>query len=277
MTTALLVLLLVGQGPAQDTPAAGQPNNQAEAEEARAVAKLLAGEYIFQLDKESGMELRREQEPVFRWLLQLDRRFYSDVYVWTHEGRPEVVAAITNVYGQRRAMETEIHSLSAGLPRLLHNEKLVWEPERSGIELKPIPSAPKPNSTAASRLRQMRALAAAYSVSAEYAKSSKEELRLLPAPIYRYASENRGVTDGALFAFVRGTDPEVFLMIEARKSQKGEEWQYALVRFVGHAALRAKCDGREIWHVDAIPAHVNTDPKEPYFGLRKYSDFPVVK
>ena len=66
-------------------------------------------------------------------------------------------------------------------------------------------------------------------------------------------------------------------MIEARKGEGGEEWQYALVRFVGHAALRAKRDGREIWQVDAVPPKVNTDPKEPYFGLRKYSDFPLVK
>jgi hypothetical protein len=279
MNTALLVLLLLGQGPGQPPapPAAEQPDNQAEADEARAVAKLLAGEYVFQLDKESGIELRREPEPVFRWLLQLDRRFYSDVYVWTHEGRPEVVAAITNVYGPRRAMETEIHSLSAGLPLLSHMEKVVWEPERPGIDLKPVPSAPKPGPTAASRLKQMRTLAAEYSVSAEYGKTSKEQLRLLRAPIYRYASEKRGVTDGALFAFARGTDPEVFLMIEARKGERGEEWQYALVRFVGHASLRAECDGQEVWQVDAVPAKVNADPREPYFGLRKYFDFPLVK
>ncbi|MBW3596394.1 MAG: hypothetical protein KY475_03855 [Planctomycetes bacterium] len=279
MNIALLVFLLIGQGPSPvpAPPAAEQPENQAEAEEARAVAKLLAGEYIFQFDKESGMELQREPEPVFRWLLQLDRRFYSDVYIWTHEGRPEVVAAITSVYGRRRAMETEIHSLSAGLPLLRHREKVVWQPERPGIKLMPIPNAPRPGSTAASRLRQMRTMAAYYAVSAEYGKMSTEELRLLPAPIYRYASESRRVTDGALFAFARGTDPEVFLMIEARKGEGGEVWQYALVRFVGHAALRAKRDGREIWQVDALPAKVNTDPKEPYFGLRKYSDFPVVK
>lgn len=274
----LLLLLLPGQVPIQPPvpPAAEQPDNQAESDEARAVAKKLAGEYVFRLDKGTGIELRREPEPVFRWLLQLDRRFYSDVYVWTHEGRPEVVAAITNVYGQRRAMETEIHSLSAGLPFLTHNEKVVWEPERPGVELKPVPDAPKPGPTATSRLKQMRTLSAEYSVTAQYG-DSKEQLRLLPAPVYRYASEKQGVTDGALFAFARGTDPEVFLMFEARKGEGGEEWRHAFVRFVGHASLRAMRDGREGWQVDAIPGKLNTDPKEPYFGLRTYSNFPVVK
>ena len=275
MNTALLLLLLVGQAPSRPA-AAEQPDNKAEADEARAVARKLAGEYVFQLDKGSGIELRRKPEPVFRWLLQLDRRFYSDVYVWTHEGRPEVAAAITNVYGQRRAMETEIHSLSTGRPLLIHKEMVVWAAERPGVEWEPISDAPKPGPTAANRLKQMRALAAENSVTAQYG-NNKEELRLLPAPVYRYASEKQRVTEGALFAFARGTDPEVFLMIEARKGEGREEWQYAFVRFVGHASLRAMRDGREVWQVDAIPAKLNTDPKEPYIGLRTYSNFPVVK
>jgi len=153
VNTALMVLLLLGHGPSQppSTPAPDKADNKAEAEEARAVAKKLAGEYVFQLDKSSDKKLKLEPEPVHRWLLQLDRRFYSDVYVWTNEGRPEVIASITNVYGPRRAMETEIHSLSTGLPLLSHDEKVVWEPERPGVELKPIPGAPKPGSTAVVR------------------------------------------------------------------------------------------------------------------------------
>jgi hypothetical protein len=275
----LMVLLLPGPGPSQlpGIPAAEKADNKVEAEEARAIAKKLAGEYVFQLDKSSGQNLRLEPEPVFRWLLQLDRRFYSDVYVWTHEGRPEVVAAITNIYGARRAMETEIHSLSMGLPLLLHGGKIVWEPERPGVELKPIPGAPKPGPTAVVRSTQMGTLAAQHSVVADYGNMKKEDMRLLPKPIYRYMSEKQGVTDGALFAFVRGTDPEAFLMIEARKGQNGVEWQYTFARFNGHCSLRAERDGREVWKVDALSTKVNTDPKQPYYGLRKYSDFPVVK
>ena len=278
MNTPLLALLLLAQSPGQPPtpPAPQKADTKAEEEEARAVAKLLAGEYVFQLDKASGTKLRREPEPVFRWLSQLDRRFYSDVYVWTHEGRPEVIASITSVYGPRRAMETEIHSLSTGLPLMTHGGKVAWEPGRAGIEWKPVHSAPKPDSTAAARLKQMRGLAAEHSVTADYGKA-KEDMRLLTAPVYRYASEKQGVTDGALFGFARGTDPEAFLMIETRKGKGGPEWQFAFARFVSHASLRAVRDGKEVWKVDLLPARVITDPKQPYFGLRKYSDFPVVK
>jgi hypothetical protein len=122
----------------------------------------------------------------------------------------------------------------------------------------------------------MRALAARYSLSAEYGKV-KEDLRLLTTPVYRYASGKQGVADGAMFAFARGTDPEAFLLLEARKGKDGPEWQYAFARFVGHASLRATREDREVWQVDALSTKVNTDPKQPYFGLRKYSDFPVVK
>jgi hypothetical protein len=138
VSTPLIVLFLLSHGPSQppNPPVPEKVDNKAEADEARAIAKKLAGEYVLQPDK-SGTKLKPEPEPVLRWLLQLDRRFYSDVYVWTHEGRPEVVAAITNIYGPRRAMETEIHSLSTGRPVMSHGEKVVWEPRPSGVVPEP--------------------------------------------------------------------------------------------------------------------------------------------
>src|SRR5262245_42225338 len=102
MNAPLALLLLVGQTLGQAPAADEKPDNKAEAAEARACAKLLAAQYVIELDKSSGVKLEQTPEPVLRWLLQLDRRFYSDVFLWTHEGRPLVVAAITSVYGPRR-------------------------------------------------------------------------------------------------------------------------------------------------------------------------------
>jgi hypothetical protein len=144
------------------------------------------------------------------------------------------------------------------------------------VELKSIPDAPKPGETAAVRLTQMRNLAAQYSVVADYGNKKEEDMRLLRAPVYRYASEKQGVTDGALFAFVRATDPEAFLMIEARKGKDGVEWQYAFARY-NPCGLRATRADREVWKVPSLPVKVNVDPKQPYCGIRKYSDLPVVK
>ena len=73
------------------------------------------------------------------------------------------------------------------------------------------------------------------------------------------------------------TDPDAFLMIEARKILDRLEWRYTLVRFCSHCSLSAAHNGHEIWQVDVLPTKVILDSKQPYFALRKYSDFPVVK
>lgn len=265
--TLVLLLAVPAQPPAK-------PDTKVEEEESRALGKKLTGEYVVTLEGAGAKDkkLRLEPEPVFRWLLQLDRRFYGDIYVWTDDGRPEVVASITTVFGPTKKIETEIHSLSTGRPVMSHNGKPIWEPAVAGLELKPLADAPKPGATAAARLLQMRTLAAQFSVVADYggAKEAKEDLRLLGTPIYRYASAAHHLTDGAMFVYSRGTDPEVFLLIEAREKKKDEvEWQFAFVRFVGHATLWAVRAEKEVWRAEKLSTQTNTDPKQPYFGLRK--------
>jgi hypothetical protein len=255
------------RGSAQEPPA----DTKAEAAEASAIAKKLAGEFVFQLEKASDKKLKMEPEPILRWTNHLGRRFYGDVYVWTREGRPEVVASVNNVFAARRGTETEILSLSTGRPVLLHDEKVVWEPSGPCVELKPLPSVPKPGPTGAARLLQMRAMAAQFSVVADYGvnKEQKEELRLLRTPIYRYESAAQGVVDGALFAFTKGTDPDALLLVEARGKKVDVEWQFAFARLNGYCALRASLKDKEVWQVDRLSNQTNTDPTQPYFVLRK--------
>ena len=53
---------------------------------------------------------------------------------------------------------------------------------------------------------------------------------MLTQPIYRYVSTDPDVLDGGLFAFVQGTDPDIILMIEALRTPKAAEWQFASAR-----------------------------------------------
>ena len=267
MNTPLLILSLLGGGPSQP-PSPPVPDTKAEVDEASATAKKLTSEYVFQLDKSSDRKLRLEPEPVLRWINQLERRFYGHVYVWTHEGRPEVVASITTVFGPTRKMETEIHSLSTGLPLMSLDGKILWEPRSPGVEWKPLSGVLKPGDTAAVRLQQMRTLAAQFSVLADYG-SGPEELRLLRTPIYRYESAKQHVRDGALFAYAKGTDPETFLLLEARGQKDDLQWQFAFARFNGNCAIRAVHDDKEVWQVSRLSLKENTDAKQPYYGLRK--------
>jgi len=152
-----------------------------------------------------------------------------------------------------------------------HGGKPIWEPTVAGLEMKPLSDAPRPEATAAARLRQMRALAAQFTVVADYGsvKEEKEDLRLMGTPIYRYESAAQGVSDGALFAFSKGTDPEAFLMLEVRGKKADAEWQFAFVRFNGNCSFRAVRAEKEVWRVERLSLKANTDPKQPYFGLRK--------
>ena len=72
------------------------------------------------------------------------------------------------------------------------------------------------------------------------------QLRLLPTPVYRYSVPKLGVKDGALFTYVLGTDPEVLLLIEARKEGDAENWLIAFGRMTGYAC-QAMLDDKEFW------------------------------
>ncbi len=270
MNVLLLSLVLLEGSPSQ--PPSNPPIDvKAEAEEASSTAKKLALEYVVRLEKASEKKLRMEAEPVLRWTNHLGRRFYGDVYIWTHEGRPEVVASITTIFTANRSTYTEIQSLSTGKPILSRDEKVVWEPSEPGVELKSLPSAPKPGATAAARLLQLRSLAGQFSVVADYGigKEEKEDLRLMATPIYRYQSADQEVVDGGLFAFCKGTDPDAFLVIEGRRTKDGVEWQFAFARFNGSCALRALHKDKEVWQADRLSGKTIGDPKQPYFNFRK--------
>ncbi len=267
MGTPLVLLFLLGGGPGQpDKPA---PDTKVEAEQASVAAKKLASEFVVKFEK-SDKKLRMEPEPVLRWTNHLGRRFYGDVYVWTHEGRPEVVASVTSIYTATTSTYTEIQSLSTGRPVLSRGEKVVWEPAAPGVEFAPLPGAPQPGATGSARLLQMRALAGQFTVSADYGidKEQKEDLRLLATPAHRYQSAGQGVEDGALFAFTKGIDPDAFLMIEARKTKDGVEWQFAFARFNGSCTLRAVLKDKDVWRANRLPGKTISDPRQPYFNFR---------
>jgi hypothetical protein len=90
------------------------------------------------------------------------------------------------------------------------------------------------------------------------------QLRLLPQPVFRYpmAKEKSSYADGALFAFVEGTDPEAFLLLEAAESNGGLVWKFGLVR-MNRDALRITYRDKEVWSAPFIE-QVMGRTKEPY-------------
>jgi hypothetical protein len=94
-------------------------------------------------------------------------------------------------------------------------------------------------------------------------------MRLLAQPLYRYEDTQGDLIDGGLFVFVLGTDPEVFLLIEARRSSDGAtEWRFGATR-MNNVNLRISHRGREIWSAPEIPWAQVYDIRQPYtlFGF----------
>src|SRR5262249_6039034 len=64
-------------------------------------------------------------------------------------------------------------------------------------------------------------------------------------PLHRYQSSDSEWIDGAVFGFVLGTDPEAFLLIEARRDVETTKWQYGLAR-MNNDSMAFSHNGREI-------------------------------
>jgi hypothetical protein len=146
---------------------------------------------------------------------------------------------------------------------------VVWTPAKRGLELRPIPGAPASADSAAMRLRQLRSLAQEFSGRQTNRRGVDSDMRLLAQPVYRYEKIKGDLIDGALFAFLQGTDPEVFLLIEARRTPEGD----ARVRYFGATRmhginLRLYRGGREVWNAPEISVEETQDRSAPHTIFR---------
>jgi len=153
-------------------------------------------------------------------------------------------------------------------------DQVIWSPESAGVEFKDVPKAPKPGKTAPERLRQMKAIAEGFQATMtgwQADNSDQEVLRLLPRPLYRYDLKNARdagpkLLDGALFAYVLGTDPEVVLVLEAIGTAEKADWQYAFARATS-GGLEVKRGREVVWTAGKHPA--NRNPKLPHFAMQR--------
>jgi len=175
------------------------------------------------------------------------------LFLWVRRGRPEAAAQF---FVRKANWMHEFQSLSAQPFEARWDGQVVWSPGAPGVRFRALPGVPPPAVAAAERSRQLRAISGTFGGSVEfrYAGQSRYELRLLPRPLYRYgAGEAADPVDGALWAFVQGTNPEILLLIEARRDGgPAAEWRYALAPMTSYAAEVMR-DGQSVWKVDRQP------------------------
>jgi len=205
---------------------------------------------------------------VLRWANQIRGSVDGATYIWTDRGRP---VATVCCYPWYDVICDNFQSLGRTPIRAERDDKIAWQPQTAGVEFQRVPDAPAPGDTATARLRQMKTLARGFRTTLlgwAPGDPDREELRLLPQPVYRYeCGPEPELLDGSLFAFVQGTDPEALLMLEAVPAESDEEqyeWQFALGRRTS-GWLEVRYRDQVVWKAAKDPEW--RDPKSTYFQL----------
>jgi hypothetical protein len=160
----------------------------------------------------------------------------------------------------------EFQSLASSPLTTKLDELAIWEPQNPGMTYRSLPGA-TPGASQPIRLQQMRTLDREFSAELVPTNSPSKPLRLLPAPLYRYATP-RGehsadeVIDGTVFSFVQATDPEVLLVIEAIQAEGTTRWQYAVAR-MSMVPMKVSHQDSVVWETD----WARSSTTGPYFVL----------
>jgi hypothetical protein len=262
MAAVLAVLITataLGQNESNDPASAG---DKAEAAERLDFMKRsVTGYEIARGEKQVPLKLLAE--PVLRWTNPVSNIPDGVLFLWVDpEGRPQVAAQVFIAAGTKDLWLHEFSSLSEESLKATRDGVTPWKPRKPGIEFKKVAGATSPHpDSAVRRLTQMRNIAQEFKADDDFEGKSRWELRLLAKPVHRYGQENSDIMDGALFTFAHGTDPEVLVMIEARRSGGMYEWYYGLAPMTAYA-LKVSSKDREIW---SAPFRKNPNqPDEPF-------------
>ncbi len=217
---------------------------------------------LLEIEEDDEIPLEFSNQSALNWSNPVFGTTSGGFFLWTRDHR---VAAVMKTYQTKNGRWFEqIRSFSNRplVARQTPDAAPFWSPPSAG-EMKQLEASPPPASTATARLVQMKALHRSFSVSGMLA-SGRQELRPLPRPLYRYNSEE-GI-DGAMFAYVQGTGPDMLLILEARMLEDQPQWYYSLGS-VGIFEVEVQRGGVTVWTEPRRTAE-STKPTDIYDGRR---------
>lgn len=277
---ALLALLVPAAALAVAVPAgarkpAEEPANPENIAAALRLTRAAAAEYEIRVG-EDEKPLDLQKEPVLQWSNPDRGEVHGNVFLWTRDGRPLVVGSLFKWFSPHTHMSHEFQSFAEGpLSAKFHGEPK-WAVTEPGLRFADLPGAPAPAATDNQRTLQLRTLARDFSGSKREREDTRDvELRLLPQPIHRYAVPAKGIHAGGLFTLVHGTDPEIFVLIEARgKDAATARWQFAAAR-MNSVEMRLRHKDKQVWSVETLAWKDVQDHKHPYttFGFKEIPEF----
>jgi len=222
-------------------------------EKPRAYWLPVANEYIAHVEvtprTDQPLPFARQPEPIFHHIQSVRGKSVGSVFLYTEpSGRP---AAVNDVFflksGKKDVLYTEFHSLASTPLTVRSPEGLVGECPMPGLTWNTIPDAGEPGDKPVARNRQVTQLVRRFTAHLVNRNQDRFELRLLPTPLYRFdASDAKECLGGALLVFCQETDPEIFLLLEARRSGERFQWKFAAAEF-SNLDLFVELDGKEVW------------------------------
>jgi hypothetical protein len=240
MVAALLGLALIGLG----QPDAGEA---ARAPEAWTQYYLDAAKEYKVTHSGDGKGVPLDEHAIFDWSSIED--YNGALFAWTDSGRPALVATIFSFPVRDSKQRTVVHEFAAFSEvelAVAADGKATWQPPPFPA-MKPVPGAAAPPESANVLKLQCRRLAKDFSANFNR-RGERWDLRLLPTPLLEWRAAPGGVLGGGLFAFVGySTDPEILLLIEARKEGAGPAaWYYQPVRFSDKSLFLSHQD-KPVW------------------------------
>ena len=257
MTRVCIAVAILGTG----SFAFGQDDEPSEnGAKFSVLSKKMAAEYEISVD---GTPLKLKQESLLRWTNPAVGEIYGDVYVWADDGRPAAIASVYRWYRPYDHMTHEFQSLSTGPLRATRDGQPDWATQDPGLKWQPLTDVPAPRATPTARLVQLRQLARLFTARIVEKDQTVSELRLVPQPLVRYTSDKWKVTDGAMFSFAKGTDPEALLLLEVRDGASGPAWFYAIARS-NNQPLKASLRDEEVWSVKHLSSSASGSHRQAF-------------
>ncbi len=272
--SVLAFVLYLNPAAAQtDTVAKSDDSEQVSVEAWHEVYDSIADTFVVQQHSSATREFNSQVEILTRKTMssvstQVMRMRQGRVYIWTDKGLPIALGSVKSVLNPgepvTRTVFYEFHSLSQGGVLAARDGNVFWHCEKPGIKWLTGIEESKPSTSPTARLTQMKFIARSLTCtnigeSVSHPKLVEGTSRLLPTPLYRYPAETPDVLDGAIFAFAKGTDPDLFLLIEARS----DAWHLAFARSNTRRLLIKK--GEELlWTFDEA-RNLNDIGREPFY------------
>ena len=196
------------------------------------------------------------QEPFFYWANPVrEGRTAGDFFIWFADDQPVLVGTIFSYDWpvsdlSNRAVSVELHGLSEHSLEVNYAPQFQWKAPANAVQSRRLANTPPPRDKRVQRLVEMRRIAKRVEASTQL-HGQRHALRLLPTPLYRFdrpevLADDEQVLDGAVFALVTGTDPELLVVIQALRVEGGQFAWFLTTAGFTNLPLTVRLDGKVV-------------------------------